>query len=103
MMALKKITEFNLFYIPAAFIAFIVGVLVFLFGLLLFLKRKIRAWWLSVITLIILVLILLRESILISSRYAVKENFDIFLLTFLFLIPLILFLLDRKNFFKIAS
>ena len=76
-------------------IFFMGGLLIFLPGLFL-LKRKVDSWWISVMILGI-------ASTL--SIFLVLTGFTLLELCYssMFLIPFILLLLDRKNFWKIAT
>jgi hypothetical protein len=109
------------FLIPL--ILFIPTSLTFWGGIFLIIKERKWAWWLSVVMLFVMIFIS-GFSILSSvnsynlnikhsgnspvvERHALKEfrsKFSLSVISFsLFVFPLILLLLDRKNFWKIAS
>jgi hypothetical protein len=99
-------TEPLVFFV--AFVLVFLGVLCFIGGLFLF-KRKKWAWWLSIFSLSLLLYLnlnnLITELRVLFTMPPSDWNGSFFLLLFplILLIPFILLLLDRKNFWKIAS
>ena len=83
--------------------ALVVSGIVFLIGgALLFAKTKL-GWWLSIVSLLITILIFhLIYNPFTSIETFIEEPF-LFLISIIFLAPFILLLLDRKNFWKIAT
>jgi hypothetical protein len=91
---------------------------IFSFLLVLFpfflLKRKKWAWVASVILLLIILILLLHDFIthdikrlkFVQEQYHISKSFSLFLFLLpmvYYLIPLILLLLDHKNFWKVAT
>ncbi len=78
----------------------------FLPGFLILIKKRL-GWWLAVIVLFIGTIITGYISLVwinqIGAGMRVESDFTYLLISLIPIIPLILLLLDRKNFFKIAS
>jgi hypothetical protein len=95
--------------LPFLMVLFLPSFLTFLFGFFIVIARKKWAWWLGITILFIEVLIsgiLISEVVKVNiiNGFPVDFKSVIFAISpFLFLTPFILLLLDRKNFFKIAS
>jgi len=78
------------------------GIVFLIGGALLFAKTKL-GWWLSIVSLLITILIFhLIYNPFTSIETFIEEPF-LFLISIIFLAPFILLLLDRKNFWKIAT
>lgn len=89
------------------FIILPLGLLICISGIFL-LKRKRWAWWFSVVIFSIFSILAVKiviGSIIEESIYGVEVGYIVFLILIILspLIPVILLLLDRKNFWKIAT
>ena len=99
-------TEALVFFVALILIS--LGALCFISGLFL-LKRKKWAWWLSIFSLSILLFLNLNDLI-VGLRVLIaippsdwNGSFFLLIFPFILLISFILLLLDRKNFWKIAT
>jgi len=105
--------DFHESYLMGLIVLLLIALL-FIFPGIFLLERKRWGWYLAIIILSIsllfstsLLILLIREAFLLSPEQIrdsqIRDFRIIFILIFILILPLIFLLLDRKNFWKIAS